>query len=152
MVPKRALEEPKKLNFASPSPWNTLPREVHMDSDPTHLNDGETTESPVDGHDQPKIYTIRDQKLEVLMHPSVPELHAATFVYDAFPWGGLATGRCGEHAQASRQAKQCAPKGILMLLSCDKAFQDPCHFETREQKYVQQHIRICTHGAKTGLG
>ena len=39
-----------------------------------------------------------------------------------------------------------------MLLSCDKAFQDPCHSETREQKYVQQHIRICTHGAKTGLG
>ena len=66
--------------------------------------------------------------------------------------GGLATGRCGGHAQASRQAKHCAHKGILMLLSCDKAFQDPCHSETREQKYVQQHIRICTHGVKTGLG
>ena len=39
-----------------------------------------------------------------------------------------------------------------MLVSCDKAFQDPCHSETREQKYVQQHIRICTHGVKTGLG
>ena len=37
-------------------------------------------------------------------------------------------------------------------MSCDKAFQDPCHSETREQKYVQQHIRICTHGVKTGLG
>ena len=66
--------------------------------------------------------------------------------------GGLATGRCGGHAQASRQAKHCAHKGILMFLSCDKAFQDPCHSETREQKYVQQHIRICTHGVKTGLG
>ena len=39
-----------------------------------------------------------------------------------------------------------------MLMSCDKAFQDPCHSETREQKYVQKHIRICTHGVKTGLG
>ena len=39
-----------------------------------------------------------------------------------------------------------------MLVSCDKAFQDPAHSETREQKYVQQHIRICTHGVKTGLG
>ena len=37
-------------------------------------------------------------------------------------------------------------------MSCDKAFQDPCHSETEEQKYVQQHIRICTHGVKTGLG
>ena len=72
--------------------------------------------------------------------------------FDAFPWGDLATGRCGGHAQASRQAKHCAHKGILMLMSCDKAFQDPCNSETREQKYVQQHIRICTHGVKTGLG
>ena len=37
-----------------------------------------------------------------------------------------------------------------MPMSCDKAFQDPCHSETREQKYVQKHIRICTHGVKTG--
>ena len=37
-------------------------------------------------------------------------------------------------------------------MSCDKAFQDPCHSEKREQKYVQKHIRICTHGVKTGLG
>ena len=66
--------------------------------------------------------------------------------------GVLATGHCGGHAQASRQAKHCAHRGILMLVSCDKAFQDPCHSETREQKYVQQHIRICTHGVKTGLG
>ena len=66
--------------------------------------------------------------------------------------GGLATGRCAGHAQGSRQAKHCAHKSILIVVSCDKAFQDPCHSETREQKYVQQHIRICTHGAKTGLG
>ena len=40
----------------------------------------------------------------------------------------------------------------LTLVSCDKAFQNPCHSAKREQKYVQQHIRICTHGVKTGLG
>ena len=81
MVPKRAPEEPRKLTFASPSPLNTLPREVHMDSGRTQINDGETTESPVDGHDQPKIYTIRDHTLEVLMHPSVLELHAVRLVH-----------------------------------------------------------------------
>ena len=81
MVPKRAPEEPRKLNFASPSPWNTLPREVHMDLGRTQINDGETTENPMDGHDQPKIYTIRDHTLEVLMHPSVLELHAVRVVH-----------------------------------------------------------------------
>ena len=34
----------------------------------------------------------------------------------------------------SRQAKHYAHKGIITLVSCDKAFQDPCHSETREQK------------------
>ena len=66
--------------------------------------------------------------------------------------GGPATGRCGGHAQVSRQAKHYAHRGINALMSCDKAFQDPCHSVTRERKYVQQHIRICTHGVKTGLG
>ena len=65
--------------------------------------------------------------------------------------GGPATGRCGGHTQVSRQAKHYAHKGINAL-SCDKAFQNPCHSAKREQKYVQQHIRICTHGVKTGLG
>ena len=89
MVPERAPEEPRKLNFASPSPWNTLPREVPMDLGRTQINDGETTESPVDGHDQPKIYTIRDHTLEVLMHPSVLELHAVRVeVYTT--WRGTA--------------------------------------------------------------
>ena len=45
-----------------------------------------------------------------------------------------------------------AHKGIITLVSFDKAFQDPCHSATKEQKYVQQHIRICPHGVKTGLG
>ena len=65
--------------------------------------------------------------------------------------GGPATGRCGGHTQVSRQAKHYAHKGINAL-SCDKAFQNPCHSAKREQKYIQQHIRICTHGVKTGLG
>ena len=75
----------------------------------------------------------------------IPDLHAG-------PVGGLATGRCGGHTQASRRAKHCAHRGIITLVSCDKAFQDPCHSETREERYVQQHIRICTHGIKTRLG
>ena len=66
--------------------------------------------------------------------------------------GEPATGRCGGHAQVSRQAKHYAHRGINALMSCDKAFQNPCHSEMRERKYVQQHIRICTHGVKTGLG
>ena len=86
MVPKRAPEAPRKLNFVSPSPWDTLPREVHMDFGRTQINHGETTESLVDGHDQPKIYTIRDHTLEVLMHPSVLELHAVRAVHT--PHGG----------------------------------------------------------------
>ena len=49
----------------------------------------------------------------------------------------------------SRQGKHYAHRGIIALVSCDNAFQDPCHSETREQKYVQQHIGICTHGVKT---
>ena len=83
MVPKRAPEEPRKLDFARPSPWNTLPREVHMNLGHKQINDGETTESPVDGHDRPKIYTIRDHTLEVLMHLSVLELHALRVVHTA---------------------------------------------------------------------
>ena len=81
MVPKRAQKEPRKLNFASPGAWDTLPREVHMDFGRTQNNYGETTESPVDGHDQPRIYTSRDHTLEVLMHPSVLKLHAVRVVH-----------------------------------------------------------------------
>ena len=35
----------------------------------------------MDGQDQPKIYTIRDHTLEVLMHPDVLELHAVRVVH-----------------------------------------------------------------------
>ena len=44
-------------------------------------NEGATTESPVDGQDQPRIYTIPDHTLEVLMHPDVRELHAVRVVH-----------------------------------------------------------------------
>ena len=43
--------------------------------------EGATKESPVDGQDQPRIYTIRDDTLEVLMHPDVLELHAVRVVH-----------------------------------------------------------------------
>ena len=45
------------------------------------IKEGATTESPVDGQDQPRIYTIRDHTLEVLMHPDVLELHAVRVVH-----------------------------------------------------------------------
>ena len=56
MVPKRALEEPSKM-----SPRNVPPRAVHMGLGRTQGIHGETTESPLDGHDLPNIYTIGDQ-------------------------------------------------------------------------------------------
>ena len=39
-----------------------------------------TTESPVDGQDQPWIYTTRDHTPKVLMHPDVLELHAVRVI------------------------------------------------------------------------
>ena len=54
--------------------------------------------------------------------------------------GGLATGRCGGHAQASRQTKHYAHKGILMEQSVPGSL-PLCR---TKRKYVQQHIRICT--------
>ena len=79
-MPKKAPEEPKPLSFATPNPWSALPREVHVGTG-DGKKEGATTESPVDGQDQPKIYTIRDHTLEVLMHPDVLELHAVRVVH-----------------------------------------------------------------------
>ena len=79
-MPKKAPEEPKPLSFATPNPWSALPREVHVGTG-HGKKEGATTESPVDGQDQPKIYTIRDHTLEVLMHPDVLELHAVRVVH-----------------------------------------------------------------------
>ena len=79
-MPKKAPEEPKPLSFATPNPWSALPREVYVGKG-RGKKEGATTESPVDGRDQPKIYTIRDHTLEVLMHPDVLELHVVRVVH-----------------------------------------------------------------------
>ena len=79
-VPKKGPEEPKPLSFATPNPWSALPREVYVGKG-RGKKEGATTESPVDGQDQLKIYTIRDHTLEVLMHPDVLELHAVRVVH-----------------------------------------------------------------------
>ena len=69
-MPKKAPEESKPLSFATPNPSSGLPREGYVGKG-RGKKEGATTESPVDGQDQPKIYTIRDHTLEVLMHPDV---------------------------------------------------------------------------------
>ena len=79
-MPKKAPEEPKPLSFATSNPWSALPREVYVRKG-RGKKEGATTESPVDGQDQPKIYTICDHTLEVLMHPDVLELHAVRVIH-----------------------------------------------------------------------
>ena len=79
-VPEKAPEEPKPLSFATSNPWSALPREVYVGKG-SGKKEGATTESPVDGQDQPKIYTIRDHTLEVVMHPDVLELHAVRVIH-----------------------------------------------------------------------
>ena len=79
-MPKQAPEEPKPLSFATRNPWSALPTEVHVGKG-RGKKEGATTESPVAGQDQPKIYTIRDHTLEVLMHPDGLELHAVRVVH-----------------------------------------------------------------------
>ena len=66
-MPKKAPEEPKPLSFVTPNPWSALPRKVYVGKG-RGKKEGATTVSPVDGQDQPKIYTIRDHTLKVLMH------------------------------------------------------------------------------------
>ena len=79
-MPKKAPEEPRPLSFVTPNPWSALPREVYVGKE-RGKKEGATTESPVDGQDQPRIYTIGDHTLEVLMHPDVLELHAVRVVH-----------------------------------------------------------------------
>ena len=81
-MPKKAPEEPKPLSSAIPNPWSALPREVYVGKG-RGKNEGAITERPVDGQDQPRIYTIRDHTLEVPMHPDVLELHAVRVVHTA---------------------------------------------------------------------
>ena len=77
---RKAPKEPKPLSFATPNPWSALSRDVYVGKG-RGKKEGATTESPVDGQDQPEIYTIRDHTLEVLMHPDVLELHAVRVVH-----------------------------------------------------------------------
>ena len=79
-MPKKAPEEPEPLSFVAPNPWSPLPREAYVGKG-RGKKEGATTESPVDGQDQPRFYTIRDHTLEVLMHPDVLELHAVRVVH-----------------------------------------------------------------------
>ena len=79
-VPKKAPEESKPLSLLTPNPRSALPREVNVGKG-RGKKEGATTESPVDGQDQPRIYTIRDRTLEVLMDPDVLELHAVRVVH-----------------------------------------------------------------------
>ena len=51
-MPKKAPEEPKPLSFATPNPWSALPTEVYVGKG-RGRKEGATTESPVDGQDQP---------------------------------------------------------------------------------------------------
>ena len=60
-----------------------MPREVYVGKG-RGKKEGATTESPVDGQDQPKIDTIRDHILEVLMQPDVPELYAVRVVHTPY--------------------------------------------------------------------
>ena len=53
-MPKKAPEESKPLSFVTPSPWSALPREVYVGKG-RGKKEGATTESPVDGQDQPRI-------------------------------------------------------------------------------------------------
>ena len=68
------------LSFASPNPWSALPKDVYEGTGRGKREEA-TTESSVDEHDRPKIYTIRDNTLKVLMHPDVVELHAVRVVH-----------------------------------------------------------------------
>ena len=79
-MPEKAPGEPKPLSFATPHPWSALPTDVYVGKG-HGKKEGATTESPVDRQDQPRIYTIPDHTLEVLMRADVLELHAVRVVH-----------------------------------------------------------------------
>ena len=56
-MPKKAPEAPKPLSFVTLNPSSALPREVYVGKG-RGKKEGATTESPVDGQDQLRIYTI----------------------------------------------------------------------------------------------
>ena len=77
-MPKKASEGPKL--FEHPTTWSTLTDEVEVGNVKRIRLDSDESRISVDRHDQPKIYEIRDHSMEVLMHPSVLELHAVRVV------------------------------------------------------------------------
>ena len=77
-MPKKASEWPK--SFEHPKTWSTLAEEVEVGNLKKIRVDSDESRISVDGHDQRRIYEIRDHKLELLMHASVLELHAVRVV------------------------------------------------------------------------
>ena len=113
-MPKKVLKEPKPLSSTSANPWDALPREVQLDIRSWDGKVGETTESPVDGQDQPKIYEIRVHTLEVLMHPLLLELHAV----------GVVRTPHGDEWQLHLKVRvMCGPKELIADMLVDTAAQ-----------------------------
>ena len=81
MVPKKFLKGQKRLTFARANPWDAQPTEVQVYIGNRDKKPRKSTQGPVDGQDQPNTYEILDHRLEVLMHPSVLELHAVRVVH-----------------------------------------------------------------------
>ena len=71
-MPKKAPIELKALSFFGANPWDALRNR--------DMKVGDTTKSPINRQDQPKIYHIPKHTLEVLMHPPMLELHAVKVV------------------------------------------------------------------------
>ena len=78
-MPQKASEGPK--SFEHPRTWSTLRDDVQLGNVKNIGVDSDEMRIFVDGHDQPKIHETRDHTLEVLMHPSVLELHAVRVVW-----------------------------------------------------------------------
>ena len=113
-MPKKVPKEPKLLSSTTANPWDPLPREVQVDIGSWDKKVGETTESPVDGQDQPKIYEICDHTLEVLMHPSVLELHAV---------GVVCTPHGDERQLHLKVRKMCGRKEVIADVLVDTGAQ-----------------------------
>ena len=68
----------------------------------------------MDEQDQPKIYTIRDHTLEVLMHPDVLELHAVRVVH---------TPQGDERQLHLRVRVRCGQEGLVVDVLVDTGAQ-----------------------------
>ena len=77
-MPKKASEKPRP--FEHSTTWSTLTDEVEVGNVKKIKSYSDEPQVSVDGHDQPRSYVIREHTLEVLMHPSLLELHAVRVV------------------------------------------------------------------------